>query len=193
MNKDEFKKKLKYASMFSGIGGFELGIRKAIPNTQCVFSCEADKYATENNLKMSHQLTFGQSKEQTFQKSILFAVVSRARILALPVHVADLKEKKAVLSLNSSGLYESKNLNIYCSKMLKGCLAQMVDGISPGFSLNWKTSGTTLNGAYLTQKTMVFPNTGKECTLSDILEEHPDPKYFLSDKATKLRRKYYLE
>lgn len=36
---------IKYASMFSGIGGFEFGIQKAIPTAECFFSCEADKYA----------------------------------------------------------------------------------------------------------------------------------------------------
>lgn len=36
---------IEYASLFSGIGGFEYGIQKAIPTAECVFSCEADKYA----------------------------------------------------------------------------------------------------------------------------------------------------
>jgi DNA (cytosine-5)-methyltransferase 1 len=36
---------IKYASLFSGIGGFECGIQKAISTAECVFSCEADKYA----------------------------------------------------------------------------------------------------------------------------------------------------
>ncbi len=29
---------IKYASMFSGIGGFEFGIQKAIPTAECVIS-----------------------------------------------------------------------------------------------------------------------------------------------------------
>ena len=39
------KMNIKYASMFSGIGGFEFGIQKATPIAECVFSCESDKYA----------------------------------------------------------------------------------------------------------------------------------------------------
>lgn len=36
---------MQYFSMFSGIGGFELGIGKAIPDSQCVGYSEIDKYA----------------------------------------------------------------------------------------------------------------------------------------------------
>lgn len=36
---------MKYFSMFSGVGGFELGIQKSIPNTECVGYSEIDKYA----------------------------------------------------------------------------------------------------------------------------------------------------
>lgn len=48
---------LKYASLFSGIGGFELGIQKAIPNAQCVFSCEVDKYARAIYRKQFEDIT----------------------------------------------------------------------------------------------------------------------------------------
>lgn len=36
---------IKYFSMFSGIGGFELGIKQVIPDAQCVGFSEIDKYA----------------------------------------------------------------------------------------------------------------------------------------------------
>ena len=38
-------KQLKYFSMFSGIGGFELGIQKAAPYAECIGYSEVDKYA----------------------------------------------------------------------------------------------------------------------------------------------------
>ena len=38
-------RKLKYLSLFSGIGGFELGIRKVFPNTECVGFSEIDPHA----------------------------------------------------------------------------------------------------------------------------------------------------
>ena len=36
---------MKYFSMFSGIGGFELGIQESDVNMECVGFCEVDKYA----------------------------------------------------------------------------------------------------------------------------------------------------
>lgn len=40
-------KTYKYFSTFTGIGGFEIGIHKAIPNAVCVGYSEIDKYATQ--------------------------------------------------------------------------------------------------------------------------------------------------
>ncbi|SNX61268.1 hypothetical protein SAMN06296273_2723 [Nitrosomonas ureae] len=39
----------------------------------------------------------------------------------------------------------------------------------------------TASGKCLTAKITEYPKTVNGCSLSDILEEHPDPKYFLSD------------
>ena len=38
---------MKYFSMFSGIGGFEEGIRRTIPKAECIGYSEIDKYATQ--------------------------------------------------------------------------------------------------------------------------------------------------
>ena len=35
---------IKIGSVFSGIGGFELGLERAIPNSQTIWQCEKDKY-----------------------------------------------------------------------------------------------------------------------------------------------------
>ena len=48
--------------------------------------------------------------------------------------------------------------------------------------MNW---GMTYNGKCLTARISEFPKIGKGCLLSDILEEHPDQKYFLSEKMVK--------
>ena len=36
---------MKYFSMFTGIGGFELGIKRAMPEAECIGYSEIDKYA----------------------------------------------------------------------------------------------------------------------------------------------------
>ena len=38
---------MKYFSAFSGIGGFELGIQKAVPKAECIGYSEIDKYAIQ--------------------------------------------------------------------------------------------------------------------------------------------------
>lgn len=43
--------------------------------------------------------------------------------------------------------------------------------------------GMTASGSVLTVRTLEYPRTGNACSLSDILEENPDPKYFLSTKT----------
>jgi hypothetical protein len=46
--------------------------------------------------------------------------------------------------------------------------------------MNW---GTTFNGKLLTAKISESRSTERGYSLSDIIEENPDPKYFLSDEA----------
>ena len=49
----------------------------------------------------------------------------------------------------------------------------------------WMNWGTTVNGKCLTARISVSHKTENECSLSDILEDEVDEKYFLSDEATK--------
>lgn len=37
---------MKYLSLFSGIGGFEIGITKAVPDAECIGFSEIDPYAS---------------------------------------------------------------------------------------------------------------------------------------------------
>lgn len=46
----------------------------------------------------------------------------------------------------------------------------------------WETDGLSL-GEYMTVSFGEFPKDGEDCVLSQILEEHPLPKYFLSERA----------
>ena len=70
-------------------------------------------------------------------------------------------------------IFYLKTLKVYylmtAAKLSRQCLR---------FSPTW---GMSLNGRYLTAKISESPRIGKECSLSDILEEEVDDKYFLSD------------
>lgn len=61
------------------------------------------------------------------------------------------------------------------------------------FSLSWPKSGTTANGAVLTQRTSGLPKAGSGCsswdaqtTLSDALEYGPDERLYLSQEQINL-------
>ena len=45
------------------------------------------------------------------------------------------------------------------------------------------TSGMAWSGRYLTLNTLEYRNDAVECSLSDILEDDPDPKWLLSPRA----------
>ena len=53
----------------------------------------------------------------------------------------------------------------------------------------WGSWGTISNGRCSTAEVSASPKTESESTLSDILENSPDPKYFLSEKRQELWRK----
>jgi hypothetical protein len=85
--------------------------------------------------------------------------------------------------LKSLGFVETKDPDIFCLKMLKVYYLTTTEKLSRqslGFS---PTSGMIFNGRCLIAKTSVSPRIGKECSLSDILEEKVADKYFLSEKA----------
>ena len=42
----EQDKQIRFFSTFTGVGGFEIGIHNAIPNSKCVGMCEIDKHAS---------------------------------------------------------------------------------------------------------------------------------------------------
>src|SRR3990167_2877084 len=56
--------------------------------------------------------------------------------------------------------------------------------LSPQSSPRLMSWGMTSNGKCLTARISESPRIGKECSLLEILEERPDQKYFLSEKAT---------
>ncbi|MCB1713064.1 MAG: DNA (cytosine-5-)-methyltransferase [Candidatus Riesia sp.] len=53
---------MKYFSMFSGIGGFELGISRAKPKWECVGYSEIDKYAVQIYKKHFNHTNYGDAK-----------------------------------------------------------------------------------------------------------------------------------
>jgi len=104
-----------------------------------------------------------------------------AKLSALLEKEKDLTTPEAHYSLTSLGLSSTKDPDIWCSKTSKVYLVTTLAKLSRqylGFSPTW---GMELNGRYLTAKDG-FHKIGSESSLSDILEENVDEKYYLSQE-----------
>ena len=67
-------------------------------------------------------------------------------------------------------------------RMSKDSSTTTKEELSKSSSKSWMAWGMTVNGNCLTAKILESRNTEKGYSLSDILEENPDQKYFLSEQ-----------
>lgn len=109
---------------------------------------------------------------------------SLANLFQLLESAPDLTTHEGLSFLISHGFSKTKDPDIYFSKTSKVYLATTLAKLSRQYLGFSPTLGMECNGRYLIQKTTESPKTGNGCSLSDILEDNPDPKYFLSKKAT---------
>ena len=130
------------------------------------------------------QMTFAECMPETFQKQIAGASDSHVMTYQLQENNSDFEETVRACFSELCTLSNSSKKKInpltFSLKTLKICLVLMVDGISPDCSLKWMRGGMMLNGRCLTPKISECHRTGKDVSLSDILEEEVAQKYFLS-------------
>lgn len=124
------------------------------------------------------------SKQKNSQTSSFLSEDFLAKLSALLEKEQDLTTPEVRSFLKSLAFSRTKNPDIWYSKTSKVYLVMTAAGLSRqslGFSPTW---GISLNGRYLTAKTSEFPKTESVSSLSDILEEDVEEKYFLSDTHT---------
>ena len=95
----------------------------------------------------------------------------------------DSQIREARCSLRSAESYMIKDPAWSYWKMSKVYSTTKEEELFTESSSRFKNWGMWDNGKFLTAKISVSHRTGNECSLSDILEEEVDPKYFLSQKA----------
>jgi len=143
------------------------------------------RQSTGNTGENATQQTLLKSQQKTSQTTISSAEVFPANLLAWLEKEEDLTTPEALSFLTSLGFLRKKDPDIFYSKMLKVCLVMTKEKLSRlclGFS---PTLGMECNGRYLIVKTSEFPKTESGSSLSDILEDKVDQKYFLSSDKTK--------
>ncbi len=112
------------------------------------------------------------------------AAGSLAKLSVLLGSEGGLRKPEARYSLISLGSHGITEPHIYSLRTSKDSSTTMEGARSIRLSERWMNLGMTVSGKCLTAKISASPKTGNGCTLSDILEDNPDPKYFLSSQQT---------
>ena len=140
---------------------------------------------TENTMENVMTETSEQYQAQTSPTTTYSLVDFHARLSAWQENGGDLMTPEGHSFLKSLGFSETKDPDILFSKTSKVYLVTTLAKLSRQYLGFSPTLGMECSGRYLIQKTSVSPKTGSGSSLSDILEEHPDQKYFLSEALTR--------
>ena len=108
-----------------------------------------------------------------------------AKVSLLLEKEGDLTTPEELSFLKSLGFSRKSNQDCVYWKTSKDCYLMTREELSKSSSPRLMSWGMTSNGKCVTQRISASPKTGSASSLSDILEEHPDPKYFLSLDMTK--------
>ena len=97
----------------------------------------------------------------------------------------DLQILEAHSSLRYAESYRLSDLRFYSLRMSEDSSPMMQGILTKPSSERWMSWGMTVSGKCLTASTTESRRTESGCSLSDILEDNPGQKYFLSEKQTK--------
>jgi len=148
------------------------------------------KPTTKTSEKRTSPGTLEKSSQQTFLSTTSSAQDSRAKVSAWLERGSALMTHEARSFMKSLGLPSITDQAHYSLKMLNDCYRTITGSPLRLFSPQWMSWGTMRSGRCSTARIGAFRRTGSECSLSDILEDKVDSKYFLSgvqvDKILKL-------
>lgn len=129
--------------------------------------------------------TQGELFQKNSQTSTSSAEAFLARLSLSLGKEEDLKILGGLSSMRSLGSLGLKDLN-YCSWKTSKDFSHTIKGAPlEQSSQPFLTWGIFSNGRYLTARITESRKTGKGCSLSDILEDQVDERYFLSEAQTK--------
>lgn len=184
---------MKFVDFFAGIGGMRLGLEQA--GHRCVGWCEFDKFAQQS------YRTIHNTEGEWFANDVSTVRpydVPEADLwcFGFPCQDISVAGKQAGLEAGKrSGLFfeimrllagrkEEDRPRWLLVENVKNLLSIGGDLTSLGCCLKWSKLGTLLNGRYSTVKISECHRTGKGCSLSDILEQDVEEKFFLSAQQT---------
>lgn len=166
---------MKLLSLFSGCGGMDLGLHRA--GMEVVCQVEKMKFA----LKI---LTRHWPKVPKHTDILTFCVRDgHVKTIQSLVRGKDMQEKKAGFGYTWQGAYDYLTRAGLLEKMFPGFYPSVTEKTFAQLSPSCRKSGMAFRGEYLTVNTSESPKDAAGCSLSDILEVHVHPKYYLSKKA----------
>jgi dcm: DNA (cytosine-5-)-methyltransferase len=181
---------MRFIDFFSGIGGFRLGMEMA--GHECVGHCEIDKFANKSYIAMHspkesewYADDIRRVNPGDLPKAEVYCFGFPCQAFSIAGKRRGFEDTRGTLFLKSCGWLKSESLIYYSPKMSRAFSATRGGEHSELSSERWMNWGTMSNGRYVTAKTSECPRTGKECLLSDILEDEVSEKYFLSETAIK--------
>lgn len=182
--------------MFSGIGGFELGIERAAQDlditAECVGYSEIDKYAVATYERHFNHDNYGDAttiNPDALPSFDLLVAGFPCQAFSIAGKRRGFDEARGTLFFDIARVLDARTPKNFILENVKGLINHKGGRLSEPSSAPLMGWGMTSSGRYSTAKTMASPNTGNACTLSAILEEHPDPKYFLPpDRVTPIQR-----
>ena len=151
--------------------------------------------STESDLAIedTKQETLGEWTPEMSPITIFSARAFLANLSASRANGRVLRTLEELFSSRSPASLKPNSLIYYSSKTSKDFSATIRELRSRSSLNRWRSWGIGVSGRYLTADTLEFPKSGRECSLSDILEREVDEKYFLSESQTKYLLKNLAE
>ena len=179
---------MKFFDFFAGIGGFRLGMEMA--GHECVGHCEIDKYAHMSYMAMHKpketEVYFGDIRTVDpwdIPECDIYCGGFPCQAFSIAGRRRGFEDTRGTLFFEIMRIARERKPRLVFLENVKGLLNHEGGIPSRPSSQPWQSWGMVWNGKCLTANTSEFPKIGKGCSLSDILEESVDSKYFLSQKT----------
>ena len=172
-------KEMRFIDLFSGIGGFRLGMESV--GHECIGFCEIDKFA-----RKSYKSIFQTEGEIEFH-DIRDVSDDEFKKLRGKVDIicGGFPCQAFSIAGRRLGFEDIRGTLFFEIAMLKAYSITIRDGRSPQSLPHLMSWGLMLSGRCLTVRILAFPKTERGCLLSDILERKVPDSYFLSDEKVK--------
>ena len=180
---------MKFIDLFAGIGGFRFGMESA--GHECVAFCEIDKFArasykaihnTEGEIELHDITTVTDDEIRNIGHVDAICGGFPCQAFSIAGHRRGFEDLSSLKSQDSP-LYS--NLSIYSLKTSKDSLTTTKEIPLRQSSQRWMNSGMMWNGKCLTARISEYHKIGNVCSLSDILEDNVDKKFFLLEEKTR--------